>query len=332
MMSGYPAVISSFEQELQAHPSPGIFFRKWELAVFEITGADRLKFLHNIASQDFKNIQSGVRTRSSFLNNTGRMIAVADFFNTADKTVVVLDQNFYVALAAHLDKYIIMEDVQIGPVLENLKVVAVCGEQLESKLETLIPNLNQINQPLSFSHTSLQNQSVLMWHAPRFGTSEYCFIMDEATEDIFTEELKKLNLIPSGSEAVLALEILHGQSRMGLDYTPDNLPLEVGEKSSISFNKGCYLGQEIIARIDSRGHVAKGLAHIEWQKPLPILAGQEILEAGQNQPAGVVTRSMANAQHTYSIAFLKYEYLKTNQEVLARLGDELVAGKVLRVI
>ena len=316
-MSHYPAVISSFETELQSHPQPGLFFRKWELGVFEITGNDRLKFLHNIATQDFKNIQSGVKTRSSFLNNTGRMIAVADFFNLADKTIAMVDKNFYAPLAAHLDKYIIMEDVQIGPILENLKVVSVCGDGLESKLEPLIKNLNP---------------SVPTWHTQRFGTLEFCFIMDEATEDIFTEELKKLNLIPAGSEAVLALEILHGQARMGLDYTSDNLPLEVGEKSSISFTKGCYLGQEIIARIDSRGHVAKGLAHIEWKKPVPILAGEEILEADQNQPAGVVTRSMANAQHTYSLAFLKYDYLNVGQGVATKISDQIVQGKILKVL
>ncbi len=314
-MSHYPAVISNFETELQSHPQPGIFFRKWELGVFEITGTDRLKFLHNIATHDFKSMQPNTNIRSSFLNNTGRIIAVADFFNLAEKTIALIDQNFYAPLAAHLDKYIIMENVQIGPILENLKVVAVCGDGLESKLAPLISNL----EPL-----------IPHWHTQRFGASEYCFIMNEATEDVFTEELKKTNLIPAGSEAVLALEILHGHSRMGLDYTADNLPLEVGEKSSISFNKGCYLGQEIIARIDSRGHVAKGLAHIEWEKPAPILAGQEILEADQNQPAGVVTRSMANAQHTYSISFLKYDYLKAGQIVITKIKEQTVQGKVLR--
>jgi folate-binding protein YgfZ len=316
-MSHYPAVISSFETELQSHPQPGLFFRKWELGVFEITGNDRLKFLHNIATQDFKSMPSNTSIRSSFLSNTGRIIAIADFFNLADKTITMIDQNFYAALAMHLDKYIIMEDVQIGPILENLKVVAVCGDGLESKLAPLISNLNQ---------------AIPHWHTQRFGASEYCFIMDEATEDVFTEELKKLNLIPAGSEAVLALEILHGQARMGLDYTADNLPLEVGEKPSISFTKGCYLGQEIIARIDSRGHVAKGLAHIEWKKPVPILAGQEILEADQNQPAGVVTRSMANAQHTYSLAFLKYDYLKVGQDVASKISDQIVHGKILKVL
>lgn len=324
MPNDYPAFFSSLDQEISAYPDPGIFFMQWEMAYFEIAGPDSRTFLQAIGTQDFTQVPEGGVTRSCFLQNNGRLLAIANFFCVDSNCwLVQVDAAYLEGLRTHLEKYIILEEVALGPVLDWAGI-----QILSSKTENLkkdFPEITKLSdQKLHTVSPELRIYKSTDWHSEAIG-----FLIPKAELPQYFEKLAGLGYLPAGWQTVLALEVLHGKPRMGLDFTQEMLPLEVWEKDSISFNKGCYLGQEIIARIESRAHVVKAIAHLKFDVAVEIPQGTQLMDQNRTEPAGIVTRAIHDGQNSFCLAILKYEYLASGK-ILTLENIDNVKGTVVQ--
>jgi folate-binding protein YgfZ len=272
----------------------GCCYRFPQRVLLRLTGADRQKWLHNFCTADVRSLQPGRGCEAFVLNVKGKTIAhaiilVSDF----DVTLLVAGEP-EIDLQQHLDRYIIREDVHIQNLDASHELWFARGTRLD------------------------EMQGSALTGGPRYG---HALIRDGviAVSTRISERPDWLLLVPR-SDAVnrwygglqevdtWTFDRLRFASRFpanGVEVTLAHLPQEFGrDEAAISFTKGCYLGQETVARIDALGHVNFFLVRLDFQSP-DVTAGLELFRDDKQvgrvtscvdlQGLGFVRRSCARA-------------------------------------
>ena len=190
------------------------------------TGEDRARLLHAMCTNQVQTLEPGQCAHAFFLNAQGRILADAWIVCLADAILLDTELETKDKLLAHLDKYIIADDVTLEDVTGKLSAIALEGPAAEPAPGAL---------PISFTGGRGFRLYTETPHAVWAG-------FPEAT----AEELDLVRLE-------------NGHPRYGMDILETHLVQETGQMGSVSFTKGCYLGQEIVERVRSRGAVHKHL-------------------------------------------------------------------------
>lgn len=233
----------------------GIAVLSWR-GGFELLGADRHRFLHNYVTGDVKGLAPGASAYTFFTSPQGRILSDAVLLAGEERLQVEVDRDLVEPMMAHLKKYILVDRVEIRP-LEGLTPVVAIGPRAEEVLGDL----------------AVQPRSLM--GAPAWT------VWSEETEALVT----RLGGMRVGSEALDILRVEAGIPRFGQDFGPDNFPQETGIEEAVSYTKGCYLGQEVVARIHYRGGVQNLLRGLVFDEPAnpanPAAAGVQILHDGR---------------------------------------------------
>jgi tRNA-modifying protein YgfZ len=208
-----------------------------------LTGADRHAFLHNFCTNDIKRLTPGNSCETFFTNVKGRIIGHGLIDCRENELVVIGEPDQATRLFEHLDRYIIREDVQLHdetPARGSLLVDADFAAQ-QFGLAAYVTD----------------------WYAIKGRTLR--LIEAPAADVRKLKERLAANGFVSCDEAFETVRIEAGMPLFGVDFDDRNLPQEVGRNDeAISFTKGCYLGQETVARIDALGHVNQQLVGVQF--------------------------------------------------------------------
>jgi folate-binding protein YgfZ len=259
-------------------------------AQLRLTGRDRASFLHNFCTNDIKRLQPGQGCEAFLTNVKGRILGHIQVFAENDSLVVDSVAGSAEPIQTHLDRYIITEDVAIADETAATSVVYLFGQgavELISRASffdatALSPwghvAVNIAEQPVAIRRVDFTA-------APGF---ELC----AAAEN---EEAVMSALLQAGAEPVSesdfnAYRIDAGSPEYGIDLTDAHLAQEASRTArAISFTKGCYLGQEPIARIDALGHVNRELRIVVFAAEAPVKIGDVLLDASSRVEAGLLT-------------------------------------------
>lgn len=247
--------------------------------VVGITGADRVSFLHNLCTQDIKRLDCGRMAETLFLNVRGKIIGHGLIFAEAAQHLLILPQGTAAALMPSLDRYIIREDVQLTDRTADCSFRAVHGAEGAEVLRQWFPTLESRDVDVWTTQQELDTVTLRRTcYAPPWS---YLVEASPAADRWWEHFAEKAPTSPPPIPWHLA-RIAAGWPEYGQDIDERNLPQELDrDASAIHFQKGCYLGQETVARIDALGHVnqyLRGLRFVEGAKPAP---GMELL-AGEN--------------------------------------------------
>ena len=143
-----------------------------------------------------------------------------------------------------------------------------------------------------------------------------------AIEHALSEGAETTGLVEIGSEIVEALRIEGGSPRFGIDYGPENLPQETGLEDAVSYTKGCYLGQEVVARLHYRGQVARCLRQL--RAPAGDVPPSGSLLSLDDREAGVVTSATRSpsGEEIWAIAMLQRRALEKDTRLHRKSGQE----------
>jgi hypothetical protein len=252
----------------------------------ELRGADRASFLHNFCTNDIKRLRPGESCEAFVCNVKGHVLGHIQVLCQEDALWIDTVPGQNERLIAHLDRYLIREDVQIIDRTAELAAFIVCGETTDGIPIAVAPSAR------------------VVW--------------------------QEKNKLPEGPRCSLAaLEIVRveqGYPWYGVDITDDNLPQEVArDKQAISFTKGCYLGQETVARIDALGHVNKTLCQVTFAGPKIPDPGEQLISEGQ--VIGRVTSAVWSPKLAapLALAYLRRGHHAVGTKLSSSVGDATVA-------
>ena len=246
-----------------------------------VTGGDRASFLHNMCTNEVKGLSPGDGCEAFFTDVKGKIVAHALILAGDDEMLLLTVPAQAEKLIAHLDRYIIREDVRLADASAEVAWTLLMGQQASAAVDQLLPAASaQLSRPWSHATFVIGDHRA---HLVRCDLP-WCggYLMGESSHH--TEHLRPLlaaaDVAACPENVWTAIRIESAWPLWGVDFDDSNLPQEVGRDAyAISFRKGCYLGQETVARIDALGHVNKKLVQIRF-------AGEAVPEAGAELSQG----------------------------------------------
>ena len=216
-----------------------------------VTGSDRVRWLNGMATNNIQALKPGEGNYNFFLNAQGRIQGDATAWMLEDSILLQTAVNRVPALISTLDHFIIMDDVELAD-LGTFPAVTVVGPDAPAVLAGL--GL-QIPEPLHESSQMLGELplKVHQVHSPLVPRFELW--PRAGTADSLGAALSAAGLAKATPEDLEQLRILEGTPLYGVDIRDKDLPQETAQTRALHFSKGCYLGQEIVERIRSRGNV-----------------------------------------------------------------------------
>ena len=245
-----------------------------------LLGADRARFLHGQVTNDINGLGEFTGCYAALVNAKGKMESDLFAYRLANEILLDFEPGLTAAVQARLERYVIAEDVEIADVAPHFGLLTVQGPQAEAVLTKL--DLPAPTEPLTVAQTE---DEIYIVHQPRLGTDGFDLFIPIDAMNAWRERLATIAprcQMPAFEKA----RVLATIPQFGVDLTTDNFPPEGGlETRAISYAKGCYIGQEIIARIRTYGKVNKVLRGLSLEGAAAI--GDPVLHEGT--PVGTLS-------------------------------------------
>jgi folate-binding protein YgfZ len=252
-----------------------------------VTGADRVRFLQGFCTNDIKRLVRGTGCEAFLTNAKGKLVGHVFVFCGSEDLTLETSPGQGETIVRHLDRYVIRENVQFHDLQARAVEFFVAGQHAAAALAALVggpvPDGLLAHQTGNVSGVPISVRRVPLAVVPAFLVSCPAERSDELGRRLIAGGVR-----PCAAEVFDIARVEAGFPLFGRDINEDCLPQEVNrDAAAISFTKGCYLGQETVARIDALGHVNRKLVGLRWFGADALPAGQELTVAGQ--PIGRVT-------------------------------------------
>ncbi len=216
-------------------------------------GADRQSFLHSFCTNDVRRLVPGDACEALFTNVKGKIVGHGVVTARDEELVIVTVPGQAARLIEHLDRYVIREDVTLSDTSAERAWWLVAGERQEEVVAQLALGALPGAAVCAFPWEIAAGRPVTLIES------------QPVAADVLRHVLAGLGAVVCNEETWQAARIEWGLPLYGVDFGEDNLPQELGRNAqAISFTKGCYLGQETVARIDAMGHVNRQLVGIRF--------------------------------------------------------------------
>jgi aminomethyltransferase len=235
-----------------------------------MTGEDRVRLLHALAANHIQQLKSGEGCYTFFLDAQGHILGDANVLYLADALLLDTEPETRRSLYAHLDRYLIADDVTLEDASDATAVLGVEGPQADEILRTLdapVPTA-------AYAHERWGERIVARLSATGAPGFRIFAPLQERTGIV--RQLEAAGAVAAGADEIRTVRLEHGRPRFGEDIDSKYLPQETQQLHAIHFNKGCYLGQEIVERVRSRGAVHRLLVRLEIDATEPPEAGARI--------------------------------------------------------
>jgi folate-binding protein YgfZ len=229
------------------------------LGLLQVTGKDRLSFLNGLLTNEVLKLNERTGIRSALLNTKARVLADLYLYAREDDLLIDTGDVPGAKVREILDRFIITEDVQVKDITSEFVHLTLQGPQATENAKELFG--------ITFADMkTLQNKMLgptMIVVRDRTGLSGYDMIIPNDEAEAVWQGFLLKGVTPVGLDALEILRLEAGYPRYGVDVDENTIILEAGYKDAISFNKGCYLGQEVVARATHIGRVNKNLVQFQ---------------------------------------------------------------------
>jgi folate-binding protein YgfZ len=228
-------------------------------ATLRVSGPDRTSWLQGMITNDVAKLRAGQSCRAAVVTSKGRMVAEVRVHVREDELWMETSAERAAPLLAHLRRFIIMEDCTVEDGTSEHALLSILGPRADPVLDKLLGPLPSISMHRGAFVPGLGEAEVMIARSDEFGVEQFDLWVPPTRAHALWRMLREVAAEPIGLDAVEILRIEAGRPRFGAELDEDTLPLEAGLKDEIAYDKGCYIGQEIIARVTFRGHVNREL-------------------------------------------------------------------------
>ena len=244
-----------------------------------LTGSDRLRFTNGLVSCDLRSLSAGDGEYGFFADPKGKVVADAAFLATESELWIELAGGRGTAIGAHMGKYLVADQVEIDP-LKEWKTILAAGPEAASKLAAAVGRVPE--EPWNGLVVEAGGSRLVIRSERRLGIPAWVLAGPREAVERVAEDLCRAGLRSAGAAAVGSVRIEQGVPWFGLDFSSEagggDFPQETGISDwAVNFDKGCYLGQEIVARIHFRGKINRSLRGLVFEPDSEPRAGVELV-------------------------------------------------------
>ena len=285
------------------------------LGMLKVTGKTRLDLIHRMSTQDVATLQPGEGAATVLTTDIGRIIDRLILYAASDALYVLTGEENALAIGRYLLGFVFWgDDFKLEDLTTRTSIFGVYGPQAQSRLQAA--GFADVDVARHHWRTAqLGSATAYVHRTDPIGGDGYFVTCTIAAAPTVAERLLAAGLVPGDEDAFDYARIAAGQPRFGRELTQEYIPLEADLWADVSFNKGCYTGQEIIARMESRGQLAKKLTQL--RSAAPLAAGMELRAGGKR--AGVVTSAADGPAGPVALGYVRTAALKADAEFSA--GD-----------
>ena len=316
---------SAEAEDAALRTSCGLFDRS-DRGKLRLTGTERASFLHGLVTNEVKSLAPGAGVYCALLTPKGHMVADARVLVRRDELLLDTEPGREAAVREFLEKHLVSEDVEVSDRTAPFALLSLLGpasaEVVSATLGGTRPHLDE--------HQHLEREDLLVV-GTRLGalTGLDLFVPMAracAVTGALLERGKPLCLAPVGARAVEILRVEAGVPRFGAEMGEETIPLEanLGERA-ISFTKGCYIGQEVIARASYRGGVRRRLVGLRLESGAMPGRGASLVRApGETKPAGELATAVVSPRlGAIALGYARREFQAPGTELFAADGARL---------
>lgn len=290
-----------------------------------ISGSDAARFLHGMLSNHVDDLKTGEGIYTTFLTRQGKFITDLYLYRHEDSFIANFASDMEATFAESIEKYIIMDDVEVEDLTESQCMFGLFGPESRNILAGFgltVPSLPE--------HGHLTSNNIMIARELWTGEDGYLLTAPNSRAELIWNALGESGARPAGQTAFESLTLEAGIPLFGKDMDENINPMQAGiESRAIDFKKGCFVGQEVIAKIKYLGQVNRGLAGIRLEGDISPKAGDKVDFGGIE--AGLITRSAFGATVGKVICFglLHRKAMSPGTSILVRSNGIDIAGVVV---
>ena len=270
--------------------------------LIRLRGKDRVKFAHRISTQRVSDLATGAAVHLAFLDAKGHVVAEGLLVARAEELLVDVEPAAAEPLRAHLTRYVVMDQVKVEDVSAAWRVVTALG-------------------PAGVALARQRAAAGSAWENPRRGAPAVDVLLGPGEAEAFRAGLAAAGAVELGADDLDVLRVMAGVPRYGVDLDARRLPMEAAlVRTAVSFDKGCYLGQEVVLRGTFRGQVQRGLVQLALPPGAP--AGAPLTAAGQE--VGVVTSAVETPGGRLGLGYVRRAHWREGEQLATPAGEAVV--------
>ncbi len=257
----------------------------------KLTGEDRARLLHAMTTNHIQQLTPGTGCYAFFLNDKGRILSDANILSRPDYFLLDLEPEAREKIYQHLDHFIIADDVTLEDATGELATLTVEGPKAAEVLLAAgapIPDAE---------YSTIEWGSRVIARLNSTGSPGFFIFAPVSEKSELIAQIEAAGAVAADAEAFRVVRLEHGKARYGEDISERFLAQEANQPHALHFSKGCYLGQEIVERVRSRGQIHRVLKPLMLDTKTPPEAGEKL----QNGDANIAEITSA----AYSPAFDK---------------------------
>lgn len=280
-----------------------------------LTGADRLDFLHGQISNDVRGLPVGGATRALLLNHKGHALAEMGVARRERDLFLAVDGDGGGVVRRELEAHVIFDQVEVEDLAGTLAAVTLQGAGAEAVLARAL----ELEPPEAgaFREAAFREATVLALRRDRSGAGGFDLHVLASDREALLAALEEAGARPAEAAALEPFRIAAGIPTAAGEAAGGTLPQEAGLEPLVSYRKGCYLGQEIMARIEARGSLRRELAGVALEALPP--AGEFELRRGERRVGRLASVALHPDLGPIGLAVLRRE---------VEVGEELLVGEV----
>jgi folate-binding protein YgfZ len=298
----------------------------------QVRGEDRFRWLSGMVTNTVNDLPANGGAWNLVLNAQGRIQGDLMTWRSHDELEIEIAADQYSRLLAHFDRFIIMDDVELAPV-EGVTAIGLTGPKAAEILEKI--GVSPLAEPLTQIQVEANGLSLVVRREYGALAEHYTLWVAEDSAPQLWHALIAAGAKPTGTASLDAFRIAEGIPVYGIDIAERDLPQEAvsqqaGQLHALHFSKGCYLGQEIVERIRSRGNVHRHLRQLEIDGPLPVTGTELTLETSA---AGTITSvaelPLPTGARRFALAVIRGEAEARNLPLAYTASENSGAARIL---
>src|SRR3954452_13433997 len=284
-------------------------------AKLSLTGGDRVRWLNGMVTNNIRDLAQDHGAYAFLLNPQGRILSDLYAYKRGESIIVETDCSQVENILATFDHYIIMDDVEVKDISGEITALGITGPKSEEVLQAAGITLPQLAE-LQMQLIAWQETDCPLVRSDEKQFPAYEMWLPSAHVKKLWDALVQAGATPVGFEGLEMQRIMSGIPRFGTDIRERDLPQETEQVRALNFNKGCYVGQEIVERIRSRGAVHRKFTGFLADGPVAPASKVIVAEKEVGEITSATSVRIAGGEHHLALGYIRREAGAPGREVL----------------